>query len=90
MIGIKFNSAKTFTLIPAQTVVSDSLTIANIHDSGTSVTADLTFFTTGSNSLVVNKSMPGFIVWQGSEYISNKDWTKPQLKAAIKNILQNK
>lgn len=88
VIGIKFPSAKGFIVKPAITIVTDSLTISNIHDNGTNVTVDVTFFPKGQPNSIAQNTM-SIILWEGTDYITNKDWTKSTLKNALKTILQN-
>ncbi len=81
-LGIKFASPKTFIVVPAQTIATDSIYINQFVDNGTSLEALVTFYTSTMESTTKT-----IVIWQGSDYLQNKDYTKAQLKARIKTLL---
>lgn len=84
VIGIKFNNPKIFTIRPAITILSDSLTINEIIDDGTSVAVNISFFI---EATPIDRKPLYLKLWEGAEYTTNKDWNKTQLKQRIKDIL---
>ena len=91
--SIKLNEPKTFVIvqpIPGVTTVADSIYISEIRDDGVSVSVTVKFYDTkqpDSKPAMIAPPTLILVVWSGPEYEANKNYTKAQLKARIKDLL---
>lgn len=85
ILGVKLNTPKVITIVPAVIITADSIIVNQITDNGTSVIALVHFYVAGGG--MGSERTKELILWEGAEYITNKDYTKTQLKARIKTIL---
>lgn len=86
VLTIKLANPKTFNTANAINVTTDSITISNIKDSGIDVQVDVYFYEPGNTPFPKTEHI---VLWTGSTYITNQNWTKPSVKAAVKTYLQN-
>lgn len=84
-LSIKLATPKVITIVPAVTITTDSIIVNQITDNGTSVTALVHFYVSGGG--IGSDRTKELILWEGAEYVTNKDYTKTQLKARIKTLL---
>lgn len=82
-VGIKLKSAEEFTVMPAQTVMSDSL-FATVHDMGTYLYVNIDFFK-GDKNLPASNMM--LTLWEGDAYKQNENWSNATVIARIKVLL---
>ena len=73
-IGLKFPK-QTITVVPAQTVTTDTIAVRSIVDDGVSVIV----------ILEVGRKNMDMTLWSGKEYITNMNWTNESILAALKN-----
>lgn len=78
-LGIKLDSVENVTTVPAVVVQTDTISINQIIDNGSSVVV----------SLFVSQSQPAMYLtlWSGAAYIANENWTNQMIIAQIKFLL---
>ena len=81
-VGIKLKSSQEFTVVPAQTVISDSI-FATVHDMGTYLYVSINYF---KNHTLISMNMR-LVLWEGQAYKENEDWTNETVIARIKVLL---
>jgi len=81
--GVKLNTPKNIVTQPAKTIQADSIYIQEIkhHSSELSVIYSLYF-----EGKIAMDGLP-LSLWKGSEYDPNKDYTRQEVKARIKQLL---
>lgn len=98
-VALKLPKAQTFTIvpsktivIPARTMVADSITVIAFNEvPGASVSATILFSKTGDSEAYYSIPQRATIVlWSGSDYTRNQDWTNEMAFARIKSLFNIK
>jgi hypothetical protein len=81
--GVKLNNPKDIIIRPAKTVQADSIYIQQTmqHEMAFEVMYSLYF----DKKILIDGVT--IILWQGTEYDKNKDYTRQEIKARLKQLL---
>lgn len=81
---VKLDNPKTIIVKEEETITSDTITINEVTDNGTSVIALIIF--KGKDPILKTKSI---ILWDGDDYDAIGQWTDDDVQNRIKEIIQN-